>query len=477
MKSIGVAALVAVLLASVAPQVAQAQDEDPEVTRMAKEHFKLGTEAYQAGKYEVAIKELKKAYLLKRLPLLLKNIAGAYRKMNDLDLSMHFYKKYLDEAPADAKDRAETQSIIAELQKLKDSGGEAPPTETAPPPAQVRETPAPRTQAAQWNHTIVDAAPPETPIDVRVSMSVMKGVKVYVYYRAPGESEFTPVLMKRRGAEKVGRIPAEAVSGKSVQYYIEAKDPAGTIVKSSGSASSPNIVMIDPEARPQVLASMEERREESEAETQATPDEEEAPRAQKRPKRDLDEESALTSDEEDRPKPAKRARSGSSTKRGPVFWAGVGLLAGGVAVAGGLGGAGAGISAARSSDVEGLSNGCVDPNQSTCADSDKVFFNNDPAATAQSLSQQADLESQGKLWNDIGVGAAAGGSVLAVAGVVMILVDQFVLHAPPKPKAKKKRRVIRYEEESSAKPWLPTQREVNQASAAPSAPALGGFTF
>ena len=39
--------------------------------------------------------------------------------------------------------------------------------------------------------------------------SVMKGVDVYLYYRAPGEENFTQVLMKRRGPEKIARIYIE----------------------------------------------------------------------------------------------------------------------------------------------------------------------------------------------------------------------------------------------------------------------------
>src|SRR4051812_28745833 len=95
-------ALVALTLT--APTISLAEDaEDAEVTKMAKEHYKLGLDAYKNGKYDVAIKELKKAYLLKRIPALLLNIGATYRKMGDFDLALHFYKKYLDEAPPDAR--------------------------------------------------------------------------------------------------------------------------------------------------------------------------------------------------------------------------------------------------------------------------------------------------------------------------------------------------------------------------------------
>src|SRR5256885_13207036 len=111
MKSVLLIALVCAM-----PVVAHSQEsDDAEVTKMAKEHYRLGLDAYKTGKYDVAIKELKKAYLLKRLPALLLNIGATYRKMGDLDLALHFYQKYLDEAPAEAKDRGDVQKTLAAI--------------------------------------------------------------------------------------------------------------------------------------------------------------------------------------------------------------------------------------------------------------------------------------------------------------------------------------------------------------------------
>src|SRR5438067_1903920 len=127
----------------------------------------------------------------------------------------------------------------------------------------------PSVARAQEGADVVDAAPPGTPLDVRVSMPIMKGVKVYVFYRAAGESDFQQVLMKRHGVEKVGRIPGDAMQGNAMQYYIEARDPQGAVVQSSGSQSSPNIVMIDPSAPPQMVASLDTSHERGE---QAAPE-------------------------------------------------------------------------------------------------------------------------------------------------------------------------------------------------------------
>ena len=98
---------------------------------MAKEHYKQGLDAYKNGKYPEAIKELKKAYLLKRLPALLLNIGATYRKMGDLDNAVYYYKKYLAEAP-EAKDRGEVEKTLAELEKEKPGAGGAAPAASEP---------------------------------------------------------------------------------------------------------------------------------------------------------------------------------------------------------------------------------------------------------------------------------------------------------------------------------------------------------
>jgi tetratricopeptide (TPR) repeat protein len=144
-------ALAAVLCA--APRLAVAQDEDAEVTKMAKEHYKAGLDAYKAGKYDVAIKELKKAYLLKRIPALLINIGATYRKMGDLDLALHFYGKYLEEAPADAKDRGEVEKTITEIKTEKETGAPPANAEAAQPekpaPVPAKEEPAAKPRRAE----------------------------------------------------------------------------------------------------------------------------------------------------------------------------------------------------------------------------------------------------------------------------------------------------------------------------------------
>ncbi len=430
-------ALVALTLA--APSISLAQDaEDAEVTKMAKEHYKLGLDAYKNGKYDVAIKELKKAYLLKRIPALLLNIGATYRKMGDFDLALHFYKKYLDEAPPDARDRNDVEKTIADIKIEKEGGAKEPEPKDEPPPRR-EDAPPPRKQdmPREWSHNVVDAAPPDSPMDVAVSMPVMKGVKVFAYYRVAGQEDFKPVLMKRKGTQKVGRIPAEAMQGKALQYYIEARDPAGTVVNASGSQSSPNIVMIDPSAKPVVVASMERDRGDEPEVRDTAPDEEPA----RGKRRNLDDESApVTGEVSDDDKPRKHRATGPKKGGMPTLMiAGIALLAGGAAVAIGGGAAFYSLAKDRANSISLNSAGTYTDGMGM---TQKIFFNNDPGVT----KQDASLESEGKLFDTLGGVMIGVGAAVAVTGAVLLGVGASQQGASDRPKKRKKRRVVVDEE-------------------------------
>ena len=338
MRKIFLLAALAVALSAVPSLAQEGGGDDAEVTKMAKEHYKAGVEAYKSGQYDVAIKELKRAYLLKRLPPLLLNIGATYRKMGDLDLALHFYKKYLDEAPPEAKDRGDVEGTVKEIEAEKSGGGKLPETHREPPTEGARKRAPPPEESRcrpKWRHSVVELPPPpNTPLDVRVSMPVMKGVKVYVFYRAAGESDFQQVLMKRHGPEKVGRIPGDAMNGNAMQYYIEARDGQGSVVQSSGSQSSPNIVMIDPNAPPQVIASLETSRD---REGQA-PEPADLEKQNRNTERDEEEAPLLIEGKKkkNQQRAASRKSGGDDGGGHALRWAGVGLLAGGGVIAAAL---------------------------------------------------------------------------------------------------------------------------------------------
>jgi hypothetical protein len=83
--------------------------------------------------------------------------------------------------------------------------------------------------------------------------------KAMLFYRAAGSDEYASTKMTPRFTEIVGRIPAEATGAASVQYYIEVRDEAGNMVATSGKARSPNIVYIEPNAKPHYYRDLSER--------------------------------------------------------------------------------------------------------------------------------------------------------------------------------------------------------------------------
>jgi hypothetical protein len=73
--------------------------------------------------------------------------------------------------------------------------------------------------------------------------------RLYLYFRTPGMSEFKKKLMKpgRRGIYSY-LIHHNFLQGKSLQYYIEAVGRTGKRIAGSGTATSPNIVLLSEDA-------------------------------------------------------------------------------------------------------------------------------------------------------------------------------------------------------------------------------------
>ena len=242
----------------------------------AKKHYQKGLKAYQAGRYQDAILELKKAYLLVRKPALLLNIARTYQRLGDNELTIFFYRRFLKEAAPDDKQRPEVEKALKDL----DMGGDttapatAPPTEPATPPTitpsteptnQPDLTPLPASPnmgntstsiVSKFTHVPIDEAPPNTPIDVRCQIPKSAVGKLILFYRAPGHEEYSSVQMRQHFNEWVGRIPASALNGRSVQYYIIFRDESDKVLAKSGEAASPNIVLVADNAPSQYYADL-----------------------------------------------------------------------------------------------------------------------------------------------------------------------------------------------------------------------------
>jgi hypothetical protein len=127
-----------------------------------------------------------------------------------------------------------------------------PPTPPTPPSEQVTPPTPPGEEVKGLQHTPVDESRPNAPVAIRAKLgSDVGATRVFLFFRGSGQEDFLSVPMKNTGGvEWVGVIPGEALSGKSLQYYLEARDARGRAVASAGSAPSPYIIAISETAPP-----------------------------------------------------------------------------------------------------------------------------------------------------------------------------------------------------------------------------------
>lgn len=235
---------------------AHAQPSDADMAK-AKKAFAEGKAAHEAKKFDEAIEKYKQAYNLSKKPLLLFNVAVAMADGGYDDLALMNFRKFLKEAPADDAQRPVAETRIKELEiKLglgsKPAGTDPKPPGTDPkppvgtdpkPPVAIK--PAGTYTEADFQHMVVDTAPPGKPLDVTASVPEDSGFTVTLYFRTAGEGKFASKQMKWRYKELVARIPANKMIGSAVQYYIEAKDQAGQPIGKSGKSTSPNQVLLE----------------------------------------------------------------------------------------------------------------------------------------------------------------------------------------------------------------------------------------
>lgn len=258
---------IAVAVALVAPAYAQPSPQDLD---KAKKEFIAGKKAFDAGDFPEAASHFKTSYNLSKKPALLYNVALANESGGQDDIALFYYRKFLTDAdPADAQ-RPDAESRVKALEKKFGGGGTATPpaggttgtpdgggnttTTVTPPPEQHKEPtklkPPGTYQPTEFQHQVVDAAPPKKPLDITAFVPEDSGWKVTLYYRTAGEGKFQAKEMRWRYKELVARVPPTKMIGESVQYYIEVKDPQknGEVVTRSGKSTSPNLVTLEPGA-------------------------------------------------------------------------------------------------------------------------------------------------------------------------------------------------------------------------------------
>ena len=128
--------------------------------RVAMEHFRRGTRAYDLGHFIEAAAEYEKAYEAKETPALLYNLGQAYRGAGEHQKALNAYRAYLRNSPADAPNRDAVASFIEALKKtieLQKQTAEKPPAGAIPPP------PAPLSTKTEPLAVVIVSPPPPPP--------------------------------------------------------------------------------------------------------------------------------------------------------------------------------------------------------------------------------------------------------------------------------------------------------------------------
>lgn len=108
----------------VAPVYAQQKNSLEQLSEGEKEAFETfmqaGKEAFEAGRYDKALRALNEAYFVYPLPGLLFRIGQCHENLGHMSQASESYQKYLDSVP-EAKNRKEVEAKIAALEQMKEA--------------------------------------------------------------------------------------------------------------------------------------------------------------------------------------------------------------------------------------------------------------------------------------------------------------------------------------------------------------------
>ena len=242
---------IGLVLATVsAPAYADDAAPTPEQLDQAKKAYGEGKALHDAGKLTEAVDKFKESYRLSKNPLLLYNIGFTLDEAKQKDLALFYYRKFLSDAPKEAKQRGEVTDRVKALEQEFMDHDLTKPDATKPDVPKKAIKPAGTYSATDFQHEVVEEAPPNQPLDVTAFVPDDSGFTVTLYYRIAGDSTFTAKVMKWRYKELTARIPASKMTGSSIQYYVEARDQANKEIARSGKSTSPNLVNLDAGAKP-----------------------------------------------------------------------------------------------------------------------------------------------------------------------------------------------------------------------------------
>jgi hypothetical protein len=128
-------------------------------------HYQQATRSYDLGKYQEAVEEYQKVYEIDGDPVMLYNIAQAYRLNDQPQESIHFYRRYLQRSP-EARNKEDVERKITAMEKLIEERRKAASLVAPPPPkTEVKPVavPAPVAPPPVVAPPVVVAPPPPPP--------------------------------------------------------------------------------------------------------------------------------------------------------------------------------------------------------------------------------------------------------------------------------------------------------------------------
>ncbi len=163
--------------------------------------------------------------------------ASALKIRPELKLDPQVASPELEEAFGVAQKQAAAARKVDNSGK-PDKGKPEPPEEVKPP-----------VEVTGLVHAPVDETRPNTAIPIHAQLGTDTGAtRLFVFFRGAGQEDFLSSPMKQNGNEWVGVIPSEIVTGRTLQYYLEARDARGRAVVGAGSAPNPYIISISESA-------------------------------------------------------------------------------------------------------------------------------------------------------------------------------------------------------------------------------------
>ena len=197
-------------------------------------HYQQATRAYDLGKYQEAVDEYQKVYEIDGDPVMLYNIAQAYRLNDQPQESIHFYRRYLQRSP-EARNKEDVERKITAMEKLIEERRKAAALVAPPPPktdVKPVAVPEPVTPPPVAPPVVVAPPPPPPPAPPSTARRVLGWSMVGVGAASIAVAIVEGIKAKNRGdtLTKLGSDPSHPTVWTSDLESIQSQGKTANIV-------------------------------------------------------------------------------------------------------------------------------------------------------------------------------------------------------------------------------------------------------